>query len=259
MKFLYFYGRIIVNNIRMVFNMTRIAVVDDDRIFLNKLAAIVDKLFVEPKEITTFENSVTFFNDPGKLNLDLLFLDIDMPDVSGFEIAENINMIRSEVVIIFVSSKEHFVFESLKYSPFRFVRKSNLDKDIKEAILEYIHKIKNDRKTYLLITNELEKNIPLRDIEYFESIKHDLYVQTVNHRFKLKRNKDEEQSIKTIHELLSDSGFIRIHKSFLVNFRYIYAIKRNQVILKDTTTIDMNPHNASEIKRIYNSFLIMEK
>lgn len=243
----------------MVLDMTRIAVVDDDRIFLNKLTAIIEELFIESKEIISFENSVIFFNDPGKLNFDLLFLDIDMPDINGFEIAENINMIKSEVVIIFVSSKEHFVFDSLKYSPFRFVRKSNLDKDIHEAILEYIHKIKNERKTYLLRTNELEKIIPLHDIEYFESIKHDLYIQTVSHRFKLKRNKDEEQSIKTIHEQLADSGFIRVHKSFLVNFRFIYAIKRNQVILKDTTTIDMNPHNASEIKRIYNSFLIMEK
>jgi DNA-binding LytR/AlgR family response regulator len=238
--------------------MTKIAIVDDDKIFLNKLFAIVNESFIELKEIITFDDSMLFFNNPDKFSFDLIFLDIDMPGINGFDIAENLNMIKIGVAIIFVSSKEHLVFDSFKYKPFRFVRKSNLDKDLHNAILDYEDKIRNDRKTYLLKTNEVEKAIALQDIEYFESVKHDVFVQTISHRFKLKRSKDEVKSIKAIHEMLADSGFIRVHKSFLVNFKFIYAIKRNQVILKDNTIIDMNPHNASEIKRIYNCFLIME-
>ena len=237
--------------------MIKVAVIDDDIIFLKKLSAIIEKIFVETKEISLFDNSVLFFNNPDKIQFDLIFLDIDMPQITGFDIAENLKLIKTDVVIIFVSSKENLVFESLKYTPFRFVRKSNLENDITEAILAYEYKVKNDRKTYLLKTNEFEKMVPLCEIEYFESIKHDVYIQTINHRFKLKRSQ-EEQNIKSILELLADYGFIRVHKSFLVNYKFIYAIKRNQVILKDSTKIDMNPHNASDIKRIYNSFLIME-
>lgn len=238
--------------------MIRIAVVDDEKNILNRICRLIDETFVEENSIMPYDEGSAFFNDPNRFSYDIVFLDIDMPDINGFEIANNLKFIKPSVVIIFVSSMEHLVFESLKYNPFRFVRKSNLNIDIQEAVSEYEAKIKEERKTYFLKTNELESSIPLLDIVYFESKGHDMYVQTLNHRFKLKRDKNEEQSLKNLHEQLEDSGFIRVHKSFLVNYKYIYTFKRSRVILKDSTVIDMNPHKATEIKEIYNKYLILE-
>lgn len=234
--------------------MIRIAIVDDNRHILDKICRLVDEMFIEKNSIDSYEKGTDFFNDPNRFSYDIIFLDIDMPDIDGFEIANNLKFIKPSIVIIFVSSMEHFVFESLRYNPFRFVRKSNLIIDMQTAISEYETKRKEERKTYFLKTNEMESYIPLNDIVYFESRGHDLYLNTSNHKFKLKR----EQSLKNLHEQLKSSGFIRVHKSFLVNYKYIYTFKRSSVILKDGTVIDMNPHNATEIKEIYNQFLILK-
>ena len=234
--------------------MIRIAIVDDNRPILDKICRLVDEIFVEEKSIDSYDKGTDFFNDPNRFSYDIIFLDIDMPDIDGFEIANNLKFIRPSIVIIFVSSMEHLVFESLRFNPFRFVRKSNLIIDMQMAISEYETKRKEERKTYFLKTNEVESYIPLNDIVYFESTGHDLYLNTSNHKFKLKRG----QSLKNLHDQLKSSGFIRVHKSFLVNYKYIYTFKRSSAILKDGTVIDMNPHNATEIKEIYNHFLVLK-
>lgn len=238
--------------------MIRMAVVDDEKNILNRLCKLIDEAFVEENIIIKYDEGSDFFNDSNKFSYDVVFLDIDMPNINGFEIANNLRFINPSVVIIFVSGMEHLVFESLKFNPFRFVRKSNLETDILEAISEYEIKLKQERKTYFLKTNELEINIPLSDIVYFESKGHDIYLQTLNNRFRLKRDKNDKQNIKNLHLQLNNSGFIRVHKSFLVNYKYIYKFRRSSVILKDSTVIDMNPHKATEIKEIYNKYLIME-
>lgn len=238
--------------------MIKIAVVDDERTILNKIGEEVREYFTERNEIKLFDSSREFFNDPEKYCYDVVFLDIDMPEINGFKIADNLKFIKPSVTIIFVSSMEHLVFESFRCNPFRFVRKSNLSNDIQSAVSEYEAKLKEDRKTYFLRTNDIEENIPLLDIMYFESNGHDIYVRTTKNRFRLKRDKNDEQSIRNIHEKFGEMGFIRVHKSFLVNYKYIYSFRRNQVILKDNTAIDMNPHNAAEIKEIFNRYLILE-
>lgn len=237
--------------------MLEIAVIDDDSIILEKISELIDRYMHQEKCIYQFNSGVTFINSQ-QLTYDVVFLDIDMPDINGFEIAEKIKFVNPSVIIIFVSNMEHLVFNSFKYSPFRFVRKNNLDDDMKTSIIEYEKKLVENNRTFLIKTNELEINIPIIEIIFFESQGHDLYAKTIKHLFKLKRDKNNEQSIRTLTEQISNHGFIRVHKSFLVNYKYIYKIKRNKIVLKDNSEIDMNPHNASEIKQTYNKYLILE-
>jgi len=237
--------------------MLKIAVIDDDSIILEKISELIDRYMHQENCIDQFNSGVTFFNSQ-QLIYDVVFLDIDMPDINGFEIAENLKFIKPSVIIIFVSCMEHLVFNSFKYSPFRFVRKSNLDDDMRVSIMEYEKKLVENNQTFLIKTHELEVNIPIIEIIFFESQGHDLYVKTINNLFKLKRDKNNEQSIRSLTEKISNHGFIRVHKSFLVNYKYIYKIKRNKIVLKDNSEIDMNPHNSSEIKQIYNKYLILE-
>lgn len=237
--------------------MIKIAIVDDEKIILDTLYGLVKILFDKDKIIKTYNNSINFFNESDKFDFDLVLLDIDMPDINGFEIAKNLKSVNPSITIMFVSNVEHLVFDSLKFNPFRFIRKSNLASDIKEAIYAYQMKLKEECRTYFLKTNEFEKNIQLLDILYFESKGHEIYVKTLNDRFKLRRDKNNEISLKNVQDELGESGFIRIHRSFLVNYKFIFKFNRNQIILKNNTIITVNPHKAAEIKQLYSEYLIM--
>lgn len=60
-----------------------------------------------------------------KEDFDILFLDIDMPNISGLEVAKKIRNAGSDIILIFISAHEQYVFESIDYNPFKYIRKKD--------------------------------------------------------------------------------------------------------------------------------------
>ncbi len=238
--------------------MIRIAIVDDDEIILNQVYQMVVKLFPENVKIDKFTRSSDFLENEEINKHDVIFLDIDMPKINGFELAGYLNVINSDIKIIFVSNLEHLVFQSFKFKPFRFVRKSKIQNDITSAINDYQSEMRKVSDISYFQTAELKISILTSDIMYFESMGHEIYVQTINDKIKLKRDHINEITMKTLTIKYTQKGFIRIHKSFLVNYKYIYKINRKDIVLKDGSNISINPHKMNEIKNTYQNFLMME-
>lgn len=236
--------------------MIKIAVVDDEQIMLEKICRIIDEQFIEEKMIRSFNNSMNFFNDADKYNFDLVFLDIDMPEMNGFELAENLKLIKPSITIIFISSHENLVFKSFDYNPYRFVRKSQIENDISTAITSFHNNLKKNNNIYHIVTGNSALNVLITDIIYFESLKHEIYVNLTTGKFKLKRERDNEKCITSITNMLTSKGFIRVHKSFLVNYIHIHSINNDSITLKNGDIIMVNPRNINSIKIMHHKFLM---
>ena len=91
-------------------------------------------------------------------------------------------------------------------------------------------------------------NVLITDIIYFESLKHEIYVNLTTGKFKLKRERDNEKCITSIANMLTSKGFIRVHKSFLVNYIHIHSINNDSITLKNGDIIMVNPRNINSIK-----------
>ena len=65
-------------------------------------------------------------------------------------------------------------------------------------------------------------------------------------------------TVKFITEKFENKGFIRVHKSFLVNYLYIHTINYSNIILKNNLKISINPRKANDIKKIYQKFIMNE-
>ena len=122
--------------------MIRIAVVDDDKIILNQIKELIEEKINDEIVIDLYSDSIDFYNNNSKWSYDIIFLDIDMPKMTGFEIAETIDLLKSQTEIVFTSNLEHLVYDSLKFRPFRFVRKSMLSDDVLSALDAFIVKQK---------------------------------------------------------------------------------------------------------------------
>ena len=66
--------------------------------------------------------------------LDLLILDIDMPGISGLDLAETLRANNLKLLIIFLSNHEEFVFKAIEFQPFRYIRKIKLETEMPIAI-----------------------------------------------------------------------------------------------------------------------------
>lgn len=161
---------------------------------------------------------------------DLLFLDIEMPGTNGFQLAKQIHMRNPKTGIIFVSAHESLVFESQEYCPVWFVRKRELERDSFLALRKYLGTVLPEEEFYTAGSNLCR----FRDILYVESMGHMLrFIKTNGQIFQ------QYGSLKATEATLSGRGFLRTHKSYLVNQRYIEEIGRRDIRLTDGTVLEM--------------------
>ena len=124
--------------------MLTIAICDDNPQFAKILAKKINSLCAHnlPERVDcqiapifgSAENVLQFLQTQA---IHILFLDIDMPKINGFKLAEYLCKHYPETIIIFVSSYEEFVYSSFEYCPFRFLRKSHLEQELPIKILVF--------------------------------------------------------------------------------------------------------------------------
>ena len=191
----------------------KITIVDDDHTDLNQIKIELEKLATQLKcsfKIQTFHNpSFVEYKD---LYSDLYILDIDMPNLNGFQLSKEISTIHPNTQICFCSSHEDLVFQSFQLPSFYFVRKSHLKQDLYLALNKFILNYKPN-KYYVLNHSGIIKNISYNDIVYFEVAGNDLYIHT-----KDKQTYHDRKSFNKLKNDLDASQFIHISKNFIINF-----------------------------------------
>lgn len=238
--------------------MIQIAIVDDDAGFTSSYRKIVENFFIENDakyEIHYYTSAIKFKEITSNLSFDLIFLDIDMPEITGFDIAIYLGEIQSEASIIFVSSHSHLVFQSIHYRPFRFLQKDHLLLQTREAVEAFCQLMKEDENSITLLLEDGSRSIEkLRRIQFFYSLRHNVFFH-VNGQKESTRLHNRSYSLDRLEKELWEKGFIRIHKSYLVNYRYIYSIQEESVRLIDQSEIPMSRRKSSGIKEQYQFFL----
>lgn len=184
-------------------------------------------------------------------SFDVVFLDIDMPEISGFDIAEKIKA-NKPTLIIFVTTHDELVFSSLKFQPFRFVRKSFLGDELGEVV-DDINKVLSKRaagKKFKLQTKSHDVYIDVEQIIYIEIYGHWHHVYTND------GDTLDCYGILSDYELqLEPFDFVRTHKSYLVNCRYIRSVEKERVVLDDKTYIPLSRRRINTVNDKFTKYL----
>lgn len=230
--------------------MIRIAVCDDDRDFSERIKRLIEQYFTEQAA----ETNITIFNSGDdflaeSIDYNAVFLDIDMPNISGFEIAEQIS---GDTLIIFVTTHDELVYSSLKFRPFRFIRKAYLEEELSETLVEVNKEIAklNASSKFILQTKNGEVLLNVNNIEYIEIYSHLMQVYTVGGEVL-----ECYGSLSAMEKQLNDFDFVRAHKSYLVNCNYIFSIEKNRIILDDKTEIPLSRYKADVVKSKFKNHL----
>jgi DNA-binding LytR/AlgR family response regulator len=167
-----------------------------------------------------------------KENIDLMFVDIQMPDLTGIDFVKSLN---KEQKIIFTTAYQEYALEGFKVDaldyilkPFgynEFLKAANKAKSYFELLQKST--IQADSKAdYLFVKSEYKiKRINLNDILYIEGLRE--YVKIV-----LKKEKPvlSLMSLKSLEEKLPSERFMRVHRSFIVNLNEVQTIERSRII-----------------------------
>lgn len=227
----------------------RCAVVDDDQIDLQRIS----KVFFELSRETSLEFKNEYlkcFDINNARNFDLFVLDIDMPDINGFQLANRIFEEMPKACIIFCTNHDDLVFDAFKLNPFYFVRKSFLQDDLKTALRRFIKAFAEKKKGFVLQNRDSVISIPFSSIVYFEVMRNDLFIHTSEKEYK------DRKSMKQLLSEMPPNFFIPINQNYLVNAEYIKEISSDKVILKSGIVFKIPRRNSKEVKDRFALYLL---
>jgi DNA-binding LytR/AlgR family response regulator len=180
---------------------------------------------------------------------DLILLDVDMPELDGIKFGKLLRARNDSTEIIFVSDREEKVFESFSVQPFGFVRKSRFLKDISVALQAFIQKIQKKDKEEKLVFDGKYGIITIAESQlmYIEGNAKNqlLHVEGKKEPFVV------HSSLEIVEKQLLDKGFIRCHKGYIVNYRYISAIMKDSVELSNGEQLPLSRRKVNDVRQKY--------
>jgi len=216
----------------------RICLVDDDstqldylKMIINKWAGlhniIVDIDFYHSAEEMLFEHEKSY-------PFDMILLDIQMNQMNGIELAKKIRSFDQEVFIAFVSGIADYVFEGYLVQAIRYILKPIDEQKIFE-ILNFVEMNKKSEDKYIIINIPGEKKkINHKDIIFMESVGHYVIFHLEKEVYECKYN------ISDLLNDLSQSSFIRTHRSYIVNLKHIERINKSSCLLTNNQEIPLS-------------------
>jgi two-component system LytT family response regulator len=190
----------------------------------------------------------------GETTPDVLFLDIEMPPHKGFEVLEKFSPVNFDV--IFITAHEEYALQAIKFAALDYLLKPISVQEV-QAALKKVNRNRNGQSNELAaILKEYLKDkeqtfskivIPSNDGYNVIDLNNIIYCEACDSYTKIHTNEAKvhliSKPLKEYDELLSDKGFYRVHKSFLVNVNHIRKIIKGigaAVIMSDKTNIPIS-------------------
>lgn len=226
-----------------------IAICDDEQESLHmiqkELYNAADKLKIEIETYAYNEGNKVLdliYNKKG--DFDILFLDIDMPDISGLEVAKKLRQKNSDIILIFISAHEQYVFESIEYNPFRYIRKNRIEKELIQALKAAYQRLEEMQDSYIIVkTEEAEVRVKHSDIMYFETTARKVGIHLKNGEVLLVR-----KTIKELYKKLNDENLIKIHSGCVANVKYIGKYSNHDITLDNGEQLIVSRTRIKNVK-----------
>lgn len=198
------------------------AICDDNKPMLDFLSGKIDDLLTEngiTHEICVFSSGSDFLESHTKHPFDVVFLDIVMPELDGFEVAKQVRKISRDTYIIFITTESSLVYDSFDFQPFYFIPKSKL-KTTEEKLKYVVNKLSIHMATIekVMISGAYEN-------KRFVSPNQILYIKSSLNNIEYHLTDGTTQAVRgrldDISKGLNPYVFARTHNRCIVNMSHI--------------------------------------
>ena len=237
----------------------RIAVVDDEELYLQDVCLKIEKLKQSYDEIVdieldTFHQGKDFLKAFRLKPYDLVYLDIELSDINGVHLAHQIHLQSLSTMIIFMTSHMNYFHQSYVVNAFQY-----LTKPLKEPLFSYelkraIKHYKYMNKAFVFPTSQGKIVFRLSEIIYFETAYKSYKIHTTRGVY--------YGSLKAAYGLrkaLLDYNFVKIQRSFIVNMEHIVKVENILLYMSDGSLLIVSKKRYKEFKRIFYRFLENKK
>jgi len=244
--------------------VVRALIIDDEESAITVVKLLLQKNLSEVSEIYTALGAVNGIDAIYKYKPQLVFLDIEMPLLNGFQLLEKFPDHTFET--IFITAYDHYAIKAIKYSALDYLLKPIDAAELKAAVQRFIQKqnnADNQKKLYENLSYNL--NLPETSSKYrlalttadgtfFYYCNEIIRCEAVGNytRFVLKDKKPllTSHTLKEYDELLAEQNFLRVHRAHLINSDYITSFsKDHEIKMYDGSIIPVSRRKWDAIKQ----------
>ncbi len=214
-----------------------VAIVEDEEIHQQALQAHLLRYAGENEvtfDIRVFDNPILLLENYRPV-YDLIFLDIQMPDLNGMETARKLRALDQNVLLIFVTSLAQYAIEGYEVAAVDYILKPVQYFSFAMRLTRAIWRIRAEEGDALTVANaEGSARIKLRDLLYVEISGHAMTYHT--HEGTVSGT----GTLSALEDKLRGKGFARCNSCYLVNLAYVETVRGYQLLLKDGTELQIS-------------------
>lgn len=224
--------------------MLHIAVCDDEQIIMERLKKLLETY--RPDCMVTMYRSGEGLLDAFD-QYDLIFLDIEMPQTNGMELAAKLRELQYDGEVIFLTGYTDYMQDAFKVRAFRYLQKPIREDQLEEALCAAEEEF---QQQYLVLTGEKVFRIKIRDILYLEAVHNETYIVTKTGELVVR------SPMREIYEMLDPAEFIQTHKSYVVALRAIRYVGNQEVVLQELQPrIPLSRRRQQEVRKAYMEYI----
>lgn len=236
------------------YHMIRVLICDDDWTIAQGINDFTETALQNLK----IEYKINVYHNPEDISdtilksCDLVLLDVDLRNdtYNGIDLARRLRKFRSDAVIIFITNFIEYAPEGYEVRAFRYVLKNSLESSLSEYIPAAIKELQRTQEVFKFQIEGEIVDIPIVNILYLEVQQHDitLYFKRGSSGTDIKKYVFHE-SLSNLGAQLEEHGFLRIHKSYLVNMRYIKKFQCREALLYNGIVLRVSEKNYADNKK----------
>ncbi len=227
----------------------KIAICDDEMIEIEdtkkKLEHVYDNLNLL---IDCYTDCRQFLKKTASIAYDLVILDIEMPQMLGIEAAKLIRAAGNDTAIVFLTSHLEYALKGYEVNALRYLTKPVDEKQLSEVI-SYLIGQRSKQKRILLKNGDDIVMAVVKDIIYLEAQNQDIRIVTSENEYSRRYN------LRDYEEELSEYGFIRCHRSYLINLEHVSRISGKEIIMDNGHKVPLSRMKEKKVRQALFSFV----
>lgn len=234
----------------------KVAILDDELHCIESLVLHLQSLFPEINVVCKFTNPIEAIERLEDIDIDLLFLDIEMPAMNGFDFLNSFSEINFD--IIFTTAYSQYAVKAFKAQAINYLLKPIDEEELQEALVAYMKSKEDSKRTpenlEALLQEFVRGNaakdkiaIPVSDGVEFINVEDIIYCQSQSNYTTLHlQNRKKLMFSKTLKDtqaILDKYGYLRVHQSYLINPSHLKKYIRNDggsVIMSDDSKVPIS-------------------
>lgn len=238
--------------------MIKCIAIDDEPLALKQISNYIDKIpfLALMEQFESALQAISFLQDN---EVDLMFVDINMPDLSGMDFVKSLN---KPPKVIFTTAYSEYALEGFKVDAIDYLLKPISYSDFLKAADKAKERIKpketsnaiiETNEKFLFIKSEYKTlRINLSDIKYIESQSEYLRIHIENQSPVMTL-----MSMKKMEQFLPENSFMRVHRSFMVNLNKVKIVERNRIVFDTDVYIPVSEQYKAKFQKYLNdNFLV---